>query len=253
MPFNETKQNLEKLGLSPNDVAVYLELVKIGSSQVGPLISKTQLHRNIVYTSLDHLVALKLVAETSIRGKKTYNTASPQILAEDFLNKAELAKQVVSEIEKMAQQPVQEITIHQGNEEFILLQTSIIHSLPKGSTKYIIGTGGEEFMANTMRPVWKKYHKAAHEQHLKIKMIGYASQRSSFLEEVSREGIYDVRFIPKSVENPAGIHVYPDAGITLNIIYSDQNAPITAIKIKNAKLTQGYLNFFDNLWASGEK
>ena len=103
-------------------------------------------------------------------------------------------------------------------------------------------------MAETMRPIWKKYHRVAKEQGIRIKMIAYESQRAAIATDVGNEGMYEVRYLPDNIENPAGTHIYPEVGVMLNIIYSTEDRPVTAIRIKNDDLARGQLNLFKNLW-----
>lgn len=253
MSNSNIKNNLLKLGFSLHDAEIYLALVKKGPCTAGPIISETKLHRNVVYTSLDHLVGKKLISEKIKNGRKFFSVISPDTLVEDYSQKADLAKKVAQELERLVSSGVQEITIHQGNEEYLSLLTSIIKSMSKGNVKYVLGTGGEDFMKYTMRPIWKKYHEAARAQNIKIKMLGYESQRSAVEPDVKKEKIYEVKYLPANIENPAGIHIYPEVNTVLNIMYSDENTPVTAIKIKNKALVQGYLNLFHNLWKMARK
>ena len=79
-------------------------------------------------------------------------------------------------------------------------------------------------------------------------MIGYESQKESIDPYVLKEGMYEVKYLPSDLENPAGVHIYPEADTVLNIIYSDTSHEVTAIKIKNKAFVQSHLNLFNNLW-----
>ena len=230
------------------DADVYLALAALGATTSGPLIAKTGLHRNVVYTALEHLIASKYVIESQVRGKKQFVITDPSVIARDFALKSEIAKETAAKIESIAKQDSQEITVHQGNDEYLALLTGLIRLLPKGGTKYVLGTGGEDFMAETMRPIWKKYHRVAKEQGIRIKMIASESQRAAIATDVGNEGMYEVRYLPDNIENPAGTHIYPEVGVMLNIIYSTEDRPVTAIRIKNDDLARGQLNLFKNLW-----
>lgn len=253
MSHSNIKNNLLELGFSPHDAEIYLALIKKGPCAAGPLISETKLHRNIVYTSLDHLSGRKLVWEKIVSGRKYFSIAAPIVLEQEFAHKARIAKEAVGQIRELTGREIPEITVHQGNEEYLSLLTIVMRQLPKGSMKYVLGTGGEEFMKHTMLPIWKKYHEVARARKIKIKMISYEHQRSSILPYVKKEGIYDIRFLPSSIENPAGVHVYPAIFTVLNIIYSNLNTPVTAMKVVNHNLSQSYLNLFENLWKMGKK
>jgi sugar-specific transcriptional regulator TrmB len=242
------KLALLSLGLSEHDSTIYLELASLGATTSGPLITKTGLHRNVVYTSLERLVAKKYVIESLVKGKKRFIVADPSIITRDYEEKLEIAEEIAEEISAIAEQEPQEISVHTGNEEYLTLLNGLIRMLPKGGTKYVLGTGGEDFMAVTMRPIWRKYHKIAKKQGIIIKMISYESQRKAIESDIAKENIYEIRYLPDEIKNPSGIHIYPEAETVLNIIYSTQDLPVTAIRIKNDNLVSGQLNLFNNLW-----
>jgi len=236
-------------------VEVYLVLAELGTVSTGPLIAKLGLHRNVVYTALEHLVNRKFVIESQVKGKKTFAVADPSVIAEEFTRKADIAKEVADEVSAMAKRKQQEVTVHEGNEEYLSLLLGILRS-PSDEKKivYVLGTGGELFMENTMRPIWKKYHKLAREQGVSIKMISYESQREALKDDITRDrDLYDVRYLPNESENPAGTQIYPWASTTLNIIYSTTGRPVTAIQIKNGDLVEGQLNLFKHLWKSAKE
>lgn len=246
--MNKTVNKLMKLGFSENDAVVYLALAELKTATSNPLITSTGLHRSLVYTSLDHLVARKLISEFETKGKKTFSIVSPNILIEEFEEKQRIAEDISKSIKEKMSTENQEITIHKGNDEYLALLISLIKQLPRGGTKYIIGSGGEEFMEETMRPIWKKYHNAVKDIGISIKMIGYKNQKGAFQRETEREGSYEIKYLETNTENPSGIHIYPEAGVVLNIIYSNKTQPVTGIKIKDHNLVRGYLNLFNTLW-----
>tara|TARA_Y100001970_G_C13895830_1_gene681051 strand:- start:181 stop:756 length:576 start_codon:yes stop_codon:yes gene_type:complete len=180
--------------------------------------------------------------------KRIYVASNPEGLTADFSRKLEQAQQATKSIKEILSETIQEISTHRGNTEYEHLLTSLILSLPKGATKYIIGTGGSDFMEQTMIPIWKKYHKAAKKQDLKIKAIAYASQKDDLEAILQKEGIYNVQYLSDAPGNPSGIHIYPELDTVLNIIYSTETKPVVAIKIVDSDLVQGYLNLFQGLW-----
>ncbi|NQV89011.1 MAG: hypothetical protein HQ488_01685 [Parcubacteria group bacterium] len=247
------KNDLLSLGLNEHESLVYLELAALGAVTSGPLIKKTGLHRNVVYTSLEHLIEKKYVLESKIKGKKQFVIADPNILKQEFIQKSEVAKDVATKISELGVHPVQEITVYEGNEAYLELLTELIRQVPRGGTSYILGTGGEEFMELTMRHLWKRYHKVIRGQGITIRMISYESHRQMLQKDLSgEEDLYDIRYLPDNIENPSGVRIYPEAGVMVNMIFSTPNQPVTAIRIKNNDLVLGQLNLFENLWLMGE-
>ncbi len=247
MPISLSNR-LQDLGFSQNEAEVYLALLSKGPCNAGPVITETGFHRNVVYTALGHLKARKLVSERKIRGRAQFELTDPQHLAQEFSEKAATAEEVAKQLQHLAATPVREITIHEGNKEYLALLTSLLQAMPKGSTKYVLGTGGAAFMRETMVPLWDAYHKVARAQQLKIQMIGYHGQESSIDPWTRSEKMYHLRYLPAALENPAGVHIYPEIGVVVNVLYSTATQPVVAIKMQNDRLVQGYMNFFTNMW-----
>jgi hypothetical protein len=80
-------------------------------------------------------------------------------------------------------------------------------------------------------------------------MIAYEQQKQFIEDDIKKHGdMYRIKYLKEKNENPAGIQIYPKLNTVLNIVYSDKNNSVVAIKIKNKKLTQSYLNLFHQLW-----
>lgn len=239
---------LQNLGFNENDARIYLCLADLKTSTADQIISKTGLHRSIVYTALEHLSLRKLIEVTEVNKKRTFSVVSPTQLVTEFQEKAEIAEELSKTISSKLSTDSQEITIYRGNEEYLLLLTSMIKSLPTNGTKYVLGTGGEAFMEETMLPIWEKYHRVARKQKIKIKMIGYESQKEAIDPYILKEGMYETKYLSSDLANPAGVHIYPEADTVLNIIYSDKVQEVTVIKIKSKAFVQSNLNLFNSLW-----
>lgn len=246
-------QKLISLDFNQNEASVYTELRQYGPCKAGVIISKTGLHRNVVYTALEHLMSRKVVSVQISRGGKVFTAIAPNILIEEYDYKKELAQELTEDFKKNNFISDQEISVHEGNDEYLKLLTSLINSLPSEATKYVLGTGGADFMHYTMLSIWDRYHEVARRQKINIKMLAYGTQRDALEKKTKAEGMYSIKYLPENTENPAGIHIYPEIDTVLNIIYSNEFQTVAAIKIKNRSLTQSYLNLFNNLWKEGKE
>jgi sugar-specific transcriptional regulator TrmB len=242
------QKDLKILGFSDNESMIYSLLIDKKQAPAGDLIKETSFHRNVVYTALNHLINKKLVSEKVKNGKKFYVPEAPKILLQQIEEQTKTCESLIKKIDESLTEDSEGITVYEGNDEFLKLLLSLLNDMKPGDEKYILGAGGEEFMEYTMRPIWKKYHKKATEQKIKISMIAYENQKDSLTKDINPyKKMYSIKFLKGRDENPAGIHIYPSLNTVLNIIYSDKNQPVTAIKIKNKKLAQGYINLFQNL------
>jgi len=81
------KEILEKAGLSPGESAVYLALIDLGSTTVGPIVSKSGVSTSKVYSILNRLIKKGLVSSILIEGVKQFKAEDPRQLLEYVSNK----------------------------------------------------------------------------------------------------------------------------------------------------------------------
>jgi hypothetical protein len=191
----------------------------------------------------------KLISAKNMKGKMIFESITPNILITELKEKQESAENLLRYYQQITtNRELREISVHEGNDEYLRLLSTLINSMPARSTKYVLGTGGEDFMKQTMRPIWDKYHKVVRKKNVHIKMLGYSSQKESIDHDVSNINMYEIKYVESNNPNPAGLHIYPEIDTVLNIIYSTEYSPVTAICIKNKALTKAYLNLFENMW-----
>ncbi|MBI3623575.1 hypothetical protein HY212_05875 [Candidatus Pacearchaeota archaeon] len=99
--MDSNANNLMKLGLTNGEAKVYLALIELGSSTVGPIVSKSRVAYSNIYEILNRLVEKGLVSYI-IKSKTKYFQAFPSSNIKDYLKKkrAEIDEQesLLSEI-----------------------------------------------------------------------------------------------------------------------------------------------------------
>ena len=98
------KEDLKKLGLTDNEISVYLSLIKIGETSVGGIINDLKFHRQIIYNALDALEKKSMVSKTMKNKIYHFKINDPKIIIEN-LQKQELiakriSKNIVEELKK---------------------------------------------------------------------------------------------------------------------------------------------------------
>ena len=78
------EQILEKIGLTKNEVKIYLKLLELGLTTSGAIIKKTGIHNSKVYDGLERLANKGLVTHVIISNIKNFKAVSPDRLL-DFL------------------------------------------------------------------------------------------------------------------------------------------------------------------------
>lgn len=239
-------KNLQKLGFSENEAKVYLALLEVGFGTTAPIIKKTNLHRNIVYETLDKLVNRGLASFSIQRGKKHFRALSPLKILQQEKAQIELAQEVVPILIKMQKAEKQEVIIYEGKEGFQNAHFDAVSQMKKGSEIYVMMAGGAKWtqaMANAV----KKFDGIRLKNNIKNKIIALESQKQNMALQAKRP-LFEGRFLPEKFDNPAGTAVY--GGITLIIVYGE---PMFVIMIKNPNVAKGFKQYFGFLWEMAKK
>src|SRR3989344_1200483 len=94
-------RTLEELGLTKNEITVYLELLKLESTTTGPLIKETGLANSRVYNSLESLIKKGLVTYIVKNNVKYFRAEDPSHLLEKLEEKKAKLQQLIPELKKL--------------------------------------------------------------------------------------------------------------------------------------------------------
>src|SRR3989344_5880538 len=116
------QETLEKLGLTKNESKVYLALLDLGLTSSKNIINKTNLHRQIVYDSLNLLIEKGLVSYIIQANRKYFKVNDPKNFLEYFNKKQEEIerekeefKKILPKLEIKQVKEEQGATVYEGN------------------------------------------------------------------------------------------------------------------------------------------
>lgn len=240
-------QDLQTIGLSPNQSQVYLTLFHMGSAKAGEIIKKTVLHRNLVYVALEELIEKKLVTSSQARGVRIYKVLSPGHLLSELQERERVAKHAIEELAHLTQHATsQEIVIYEGIDEF-RRQAMRTYSMakPKEVLRYLgISPRWHEIMGPTLSEELETIH---HEKRFIMRAVA-KSISSKDKEYIARtKGITEIRVNPLVSSNTNGIEILDD-----RISIRSFLEPYFVIEIMHKDLAKNYQNYFDFLWHSSK-
>ncbi|MBI2507355.1 hypothetical protein HYV89_00190 [Candidatus Woesearchaeota archaeon] len=234
------KDILIKLGLTDGESKVYLSLLKIGSSTVGPIVKEADVAYSNVYDILARLLEKGLISFI-IKEKTKHFQAVPPSRLNEFLNKKEeklqeeklALKSLIPELEK-----IQNPESKQEAEIFIGLKgiKTAYHKMIEESNKkeewlffYVDeGQKTDEFYAS-MYPKFKKIPSKgiANKDYKKSKFI----QRTNF----------KMKYV--NFPFPGTIDIYND-----KILFISWKPVPTGILITSEDITQKFKDYFYSIW-----
>lgn len=237
-------QILQDLGLSNNAAVVYLTLLETGRATVARIQDKAGLHSQIIYNAIDELMRFDLASFTTERGRRYFQAAAPSVLLQiqqERLSKLETAlPELLTSFQKHEQQIV---FVYSGNGDFQKARQTVLRSIPRGGTYYVIGNGGKRFRqaleGGYREQELARIARGVHKRIVDFKDI-YAElgAPSGELEQLT-----SYRYLPTTEGGPAST-LFGGDYLRLNL----WTEPVLTILIKNKTLVESYKRYFEVLW-----
>ncbi|MDD9954587.1 MAG: hypothetical protein OXR66_09745 [Candidatus Woesearchaeota archaeon] len=244
-----TNEQLQELGLSENEAAVYHALLQLGPSTVGPITKKAHLYRVIVYDTLEKLMRRGLVTYSLKRNWKYFTAENPRRLVEMMQEKQKTAAKLAKELEQIQAdvEIAQGAFIYEGWNGIRTAQEQYFSEMKSNA-------GGEYLMVGASKSLHKRLDAFFNEFHRKRAKIGVPA-KLLFNENNRRAGKLKakyqpatVRFMPKKVVTPSWISTYKD----MVLIGVAEGAPM-AFLIKNTAVAESYRHYFYFMWGQSKK
>lgn len=230
------REQLLELNFTPNQANVYETLLELGQTKVGPIISKTQFHRNIVYRALEDLMARKLVYKITKRGIAYFEATDPAPLLDEIRKKQELASSVIKEIKSKKGSSKTEVLVLSGHQGVIDLCEMVIRA---GEDLYLIGANYR--IMETHKEYYPKYEQKLLQKHIKRFVLAQSQFRG--LEELNKQA--ETKNLPTTFSSsPIVTWIF---GETVAHLLWEQSE--TIFVIKNKKIADNYRQYFQILWS----
>ena len=238
---------LQELNFSPNESGVYLALLEIGQTSAGDIIKKTQLHRSVVYETLDRLIEKKLVLKLTKQNIAYFQVNDPERIMDHIRVQEEVALDLIPNLKTFMDKSLPEITVYEGIKSYQRFWLDSIMRMPIGSTDYVAGSIGGPWV-DFLGPISERYFKIAQKRNIGWKMIVFDidDYNQTFLSKYPQFH-WECRLINKHVSKEGNFNIFGDESVILH----SATEPMV-IEIKNNSLVKVFKNIFDILWGSGE-
>ena len=234
---------LQNIGLTKNEITVYLTLLELGTTTTGPLTYKSGLHNSRVYESLNKLIEKGLASFIFKSGRKYFTASDPDILLDIVEEEKRAISDLLPQLQIMKKKiPSEEkAVVYEGYKGVRYVYDSIIRTLKKGDEILVFGArvADDNFMAKTY---FKEYTKRRIAKGIKMKMLFNfdAKETGKFYSKLPNT---EVKYTPKGMQTPAAIDIYGDNVGTLVL----KKKPIVFL-ITSPEVAESYRGFFKQLW-----
>jgi len=233
------EEQLAELGLTDNEVRIYLALLKGGSMNPSEISQKLGLHRGYVYDALDRMQEKEVVSSLLQDNKKQFKVVPPENIIELLKLKLENFKEIVPKLNEISgsQREDTKVALHKGKRVYRILINDIISNLKKGDEVLLIGVD-EQVLLQQVEPIYlEQYFATIKRKNIREKVIMKKGKKKYSISNVSHKFL-DEKYI----------------GNTEQIIYGNKVAifilgnPYYLVIMENEDIADTYRKQFSLMW-----
>lgn len=241
---------LGEIGLTKNEIKVYLALNKLGLSTIGPIVGKAQITNSKIYIILEKLIKKGLVSHVVVNGKKRFKTADSHRLL-DYLD--EKKKKIEEErleilkilptllMEQKEDSNKREVEVFEGFNGIKTVRERTLQLLKKNDELLVLGAS--RFSTSQFEYYWENYHKRRIVKGIKCRYLMYEETRGKEGKKREKWELTKVRYIQNPPADPIRVDVYHDyVDIAIDAI-----TPFV-ISIKSKEVNGSFKKYFEMLW-----
>lgn len=250
MPKKSYINQLQEIGLSKNEAAVYSALLSLGLTTTGLIIQKTKLHGQLVYQALNQLTARDLVSYIIKRNRKYFQASNPDMLLNNIYKIENLTRSIIPNLKQLQKNRGDElqVKIMYGHEGFINnLQDVIASTARYDKTMRIIGGAAAKDFYRVIGDWYQTYINLLERKKIAKWQISPDNTAAEFKEKFVREKNTILKIMPPAFSNITQTRITPEMA-TIEIY----DVETVIIQIHNKAIAKSYRVYFDFLWKQGK-
>lgn len=227
-------------GLSPNEIKVYLALLRIGKSKAGKIAKEAQRDRTSVYDSLKRLLEKGIISYVVEANRKWFQAVNPQKLIEMLEEKKEKIENILPDLKEIYKKPEEKhnVTLFFGKKGV----KSVFQDILRNARENLVLDSSGQFFEKLpyYAPIFVK---ELEKRKIKVRHIARKGK------ETHPSKTTELRFFPK-VQRETTITTNIYAGKIAMIIWTE---PMEGIIIENRAAYEAYKDYFELLWNFAKK
>ncbi len=243
MENEEIIKVLESIGLHKNEIAVYLDLIRIGKSSALDIAKRTGIHRSNVYDTVEKLIEKGLVAVNVKENRKVFYPVEPKSLLNYLKQKEYDVKKILPKIEEIKRKQYEERKI-------ILLEgvpplRSILSDFLK-MKKPISALGVPKDIPEILGGFLIEFHNERIKKKIPMKII-FNSSSEKRIREINKMEFTEARFLPSVFDSKVTTDICGN-----KVVFVFWETPISVALIEDKDLAEAYQKYFDIIWESAK-
>ncbi|MBI2662108.1 hypothetical protein HYX11_01475 [Candidatus Woesearchaeota archaeon] len=241
---------LKDLGLSENEIKLYLELLKLGETTTGSLIKNTGMASSRVYISLNSLINRGLVTFITKNNTKYYQAENPDTLLKNIEEKKKQLESLLPELKTLTKKEEKETysTIFEGFNGFKIAFQNQIDICTSKDEILVIGFSPQTYAFKSLRAFLKNIDLKRYKKKINLKILLPKESKTTIGKDREKEPYTKVKYMLHGFFSPTSINIYRDY-----VILTVWEEKPTVFLIKNDKIATSFQHYFKSLWNIAKK
>ncbi len=246
---------LKEVGLTDGEIKVYLALVELGLTTIGPILEKSRVTKSIIYRILDRLIQKGLASYILKERTKYFQAAQPERLV-DYIeerkkhleeNKNKILELIPQLLLKQQMSPKSEATIYEGFKGIMTVHDRRFEKLKTGDEYFFFGLPAKQ--PEYYHAYWKKDHQKREKLRIKCRLLYNSKVDNLVLQDRNSFRLCDARKMPLDVDTPAWVLGYKDVTV-IGLPLAEK--PL-AFEIVNQEVADSFKHYFGWFWKRSKK
>ncbi|MBI2044622.1 ArsR family transcriptional regulator [Candidatus Pacearchaeota archaeon] len=234
---------LKDLGFSEREIKVYLSLLELGETTVGPISASTRIQHSKVYETLEKLLNKGLVSYIIKSKTKYFSAQNPKELLNIQKDKERKLIEILPELQQKQKfsNEKQVSTVYEGYPAIKSMFNSILDLLNKNSYYYAFAFKEEYISSDSASIFLRAIHMKIAEKRIDDRLIASFDIKKEFVKNY--KGIKNLKIRFTKINFPLGLMIIDNK--VINWTWGERP---TAIKITSKQIAQRYKQFFLEMW-----
>lgn len=244
---------LAQFDFTKNEATIYVALLELGLTNVGPLVTKTGMHRQLVYECLESLERRGYVTSVQKNNRKNVQASSPNTILKQAEERTEQAKNIIPSLLALQSHSLDAVEVQTlyGAQGFRSNLRDLILSANQtdGIIRILGGAKDQDFYA-ALGSWYPEYVKLANESHVSKLLIAPTDYAEEFKQKFANEKSNVLRLLKVGLTSPTYTRITQEM-VSMEIYIPGRE--ITVIQIRNRAIAKAYIEHFTLLWEQAQE
>jgi sugar-specific transcriptional regulator TrmB len=229
---------LEEIGLSKNEVKVFLSLLKKGESKAGSIISETNLQSSAVYNAINSLIKKGFISFIKKSQIRYYKACEPETITDYIETKKQEYLSLLPQLKKYSSTQIEGVEFFKSIKGIKIMLFELIKDANIGDIYRFFSVENPEKYKLATEKVYELQKPLRMEKGIKIKGLFHERTR----DIAKKATISKKRYL--------NFPMPPNTQIINNkvAIISWEGDEPSGILIRSKDIAKTYINFFEHMW-----